>query len=247
MIAICYTGDKRHNTTLTLENHKKLIDEISKVGECTVYWFTKDTKKRGVCPYDDNTPDLSVEGKYRRGQGGAVQTWDFMNSVGRVKENIVIRMRTDTWFHDTAINVIVDELKEIISGNSDIAFFGSDLINGNVGKEREKIFVDTQHITKIQDFVIIADKTKILSPSEVYEKIDQTHPKKRRSGNKIFRYCIPQGAKAYTILCKIYLIRAYYETEPDELSIFKDYLDSYGSPDAHEELRQAHRWLRKSL
>lgn len=247
MIAICYTGDKRHNLSLTLQNHKKLIDKLSEIAECKVYWFTKDTTERGNCPYDDNSPDLSVDGKYRRGQGGAVQTWDFMNSISKVEENIVIRMRSDTWFQETAIDVIFNELKEVVSGNTDIAFFGSDLINGNVGKEFEKIFLDPMHINKIQDFIIIADKTKILSPDEVYSKIELTHPKKRRSGNKIFRYCIPPGAKAYTILCKIYLIRKFYDSDPPELTIFKDYLDSYGNPDEYEELRQAHRWLRKML
>lgn len=246
MIALCYTGDKRHNTDLTLANHAKLINELSKLGECKTYWFIKGTKARGVCPYDEGDPDKSKEGVYRIGQGGAIQTWDFMNSISNVPEKIVIRMRTDTWFHSTAIDVIVNEVKEIIAGNTDIAFLGSDLINGNVGKEFEKIFVNPDHTGKIQDFVIVADKTKIRSKEDVYAQIDGVAPKKRRSGNKIFRYVIPAGAKAYTILCKIYLIRKHYESEPSEVSIFKDYLESYGTEEKYPELRVAYKWLRKN-
>lgn len=243
MIAVCYTGDKRFNYKLTFLNHKKLFDKLSEIGNLKFYFFTKDLPERGICPYDDNQPDLAIEGKYRRGQGGAVQTWDFMNATSLVDENIVIRMRTDTWFHDSAIDVISNELKEIVDGKTDIAFFGSDLINGNVGKEFEKIFLDPNHITKIQDFIIIANKTKILSPSEVYERIEATHPKKRRSGNKIFRYCLPDGVNAYTILCKIYLIRKFYKDEQDEITIFKDYLESYGTVSKVPELQEAYNWL----
>lgn len=245
MIALCYTGDIRHNIELTLQNHKKLIDELSKIAECKVYWFTKDRKERGICPYDDNTPDGASTGTYRRGQGGAVQTWDFMNAISKVPENIVIRMRTDTWFHQTAIDVICKEIKEVISGNTDIAFLGSDLINNNVGKENEKLFVDRHQTGKIQDFIIVADKNKINTPKNVYDQIEAVAPKKRRSGNKIFRYAIPENSKAFTILCKIYLIRKHYEYEPHELEIFKDYLNSYGSPKDYPELMPAHRWLGK--
>lgn len=247
MIALCYTGDRRHNVDLTLQNHANLITALSKIGECKTYWFTKDTTARGVCPYDNGDADKSADGVYRIGQGGAVQTWDFMNSINNVQEDIVIRMRTDTWFHPTAIDVIVNEVKEVILGNTDIAFLGSDLINGNVGKEFEKIFVNPDHTGKIQDFVIVANKTKIRTKEDVYAQIDNVAPKKRRSGNKIFRYVIPSGAKAYTILCKIYLIRKYYTQEPDEIYIFKDYLESYGSEKEYPDLRVAYKWLRKRI
>jgi hypothetical protein len=245
MIAVCYTGDKRHNYSLTLTNHQKLFDKLSELEKIKVYWFTKDTSDRGVCPYDDNSSDQSHQGKYRLGQGGAIQTWDFVNAISKVKENIIIRMRTDTWFHDTAIEVIFNEVKEVLDGRTDIAFFGSDLINDNVGKEFEKIFVNPHHVNRIQDFIIVTDKRKIYSPIDVIKIIDETHPKKRGNGNKTFRYCIPNESKAYTILCKIYLIRKFYEAEPAELDIFEDYLKSYGAPEKFENLIPAYTYLRK--
>jgi hypothetical protein len=249
MIAVCYTGDKRYNYTLTLQNHKKLLDQLSKLGKVNTYWFTKDSPERGVCPYDDNSPDESAEGRYRRGQGGAVQLWDFINAMQKVKETIVIRMRTDTWFTDGAIEIIENELKNVIAGETAIAFFGSDLVNNNVGKDYERIFVNPEHISRIQDFIIITDKTKIRTPQEMIDNIEKVHPKKRSSGNKIFRFPIIAGSNAYTILCKIYLIRKFYETEPSELDIFEDYLNSYADPmreDIRELLSPAYSWLTKA-
>lgn len=241
MIAVCYTGDIRGNQEIAKANHKKLFDKLSALAKINIYWFTKNTSARGECPYEENIPD----DRYRRGQGGAIQVWDFVNAIYSVNETYVIRMRTDTWFTDSAIEIIFNETREVLEGRTDVAFFGSDLINNNQGTDYKKIFVDINGVARIQDFIVVANKNKLRSKQDIYDTIEATKPKKRRSGNKLFRYIIVNGSNAYTILCHIFLIRKNYPSTPNDMEVFKDYLDSYSDPKFDELLKPAYDWLHK--
>jgi hypothetical protein len=55
-----------------------------------------------------------IKEELRRGQGGGVQVWQFMNAVRLTKNPYVIRMRTDNWFTEKSIEVVIKELKEIL-------------------------------------------------------------------------------------------------------------------------------------
>ena len=122
MLAIFYTGDVRHNTEIAYANHKKLFKEIEKIVPINVYFFTRDDPKRGVCPYDP-PEQIDHDNAYRRGQGGAVQVWDFLRGVQRTTEPYVMRVRTDLWFTESAIEIICNEIKELIAGQGDIFYF----------------------------------------------------------------------------------------------------------------------------
>jgi len=240
-LAIFYNGDKRHNLNITLENHNKLFNKLNELTPIKTYWFTKDDPERGFCPYEEgNIHDDKV---YRRGQGGGIQIWDFLRSCERTTEPFVMRMRTDTWFTDTSIEIILDELREILNNRTDIAYFGSDWIHENAGKINQKIQVINGTAPGVQDFVILARRNKLKPSNEIIDYINFLPAKKRRSGNNLFKLLIPmhqedglwvQEVNAYRILCQIWLVRKTYQNYPSDMEVCKDYIQSYILDDKSE-------------
>jgi hypothetical protein len=237
VIAVFYTGDVRHNQDIAQANHKLLIDRLSELAPVNVYRFTRDDPDRGSCPYDPlpDIPDPDVV--YRRGQGGAVQVWDFMRGVQRTQEPIVVRLRTDLWFTASSLDTIVTEVQALIDNEYGIAYFGSDWINDTIGAENLKLNVDINYDPHVQDFVVAARRDSLKSFEDVITHLDAVNPNKRRSGNKTFRYIIPdqlvgknvreQTVKTYRILCQLYLIRQDYSDYPDDTLVCRDYIQSY--------------------
>lgn len=240
MLAIFYTGDIRHNTEISYANHKKLFAEIEKIIPVKVYFFTRDEPERGVCPYDP-PEQIDHDNAYRRGQGGAVQLWDFLRGVQRTIEPYIMRVRTDLWFTESSIEIICNEIKELVAGNGDIFYFGSDWINQNAGTIHNKSNVHMDVDKTIQDFVILAKRDKLVPFDLCIENVNKVVPNKRRSGNKMFRYIIPidhisndeastirvQHSKSFKILCQIWLVRKTYTEPPTDNEVCKDYIQSY--------------------
>lgn len=241
-VALFYTGDKRHNLEIAKQNHQKLFDRLKNIVDINIYWFTKDDPSRGVCPYEEGDPNLDTV--YRRGQGGGIQVWDFVRSCERTTEPYVIRLRTDVWFTDSSIDVICHEVKEIIEGRSDIAYLGSDWIHENAGKIYQKLVVIDGVAPGVQDFVIIANRANLKPGQQVIDYINGLNPKKRRSGNNLFKLLIPmhqlengsyvQEISAYRILCQLWLIRKTYTAYPTDNDVCKDYIQSYILDDKSE-------------
>ncbi len=234
-LAIFYTGDKRHNLELTKLNHQKLFDKIKSICDYNLYWFTKDDPNRGTCPFEEG--NIHEDTIYRRGQGGGIQVWDFVRACNNTTEPYVMRLRTDVWFTDTSIDIICDEIKEIIKGNTDIAYLGSDWIHENAGKIFQKLIVIDGVAPGVQDFVIIANRSKMKPGNEVVDYITGLNPKKRRSGNNLFKLLIPmkvtedglyyQEISAFRILCQIWLVRQTYTEYPSDEEVCRDYIQSY--------------------
>ena len=242
LMAIFYTGDKRHNLEIAKQNHQQLFDRLRQFIDINIYWFTKDDPIRGACPYEEGDPNADTA--YRRGQGGGIQVWDFVRACDKTTEPYVMRLRTDVWFTPSSIDVICSEVKEIIEGRSDIAYLGSDWIHENAGKINQKLVVIDGVAPGVQDFVIIANRSKMKPGKQVIEYINGLNPKKRRSGNNLFKLLIPmttteeglyfQEISAYRILCQIWLIRKTYSTYPTDNDVCKDYIQSYILDDKSE-------------
>ncbi len=239
-LGIFYTGDIRHNTDLTYKNHKKLLEKIKRIIPFQVYHFTRDVPGRGSCPYDPPINQADPDNTYRRGQGGAVQVWDFLRGVQRTEEELVMRLRTDLWFTESSMDVICVELKHMIANESDIAYFGSDWINENAGLVNNRLEVHVDHDANIQDFVVLCRRNKLKDFDICIKDINEVNPNKRRSGNKMFRFIIPttlkdgyrtQHAKVYRVLCQIWLVRKTYNDYPSDHEVCKDYIQSYIADD----------------
>lgn len=238
-LAIFYTGDVRYNQRLRHQNHQKLFDKLGTMVQYKIYEFTRGDPNRGICPYDP-PGGLEPDTSYRRGQGGAVQVWDFLRGVERTQEPIVMRLRTDLWFTDSSINIIHRELEELLAQRSDISYFGSDWLNENAGAVDKRLEINFDTDTSIQDFVVLAKRECLKSFDQTIEHINKVNPNKRRSGNKMFRYIIPvleqehgriQHARVFRNLCQIWLVRQNYGIDPGDMIVCRDYIQSYIADD----------------
>lgn len=225
-ISMVYTGDLRGNHLWMARNHLPLIMELQKICQVETLDFTKESDKRGNNPYDHNEPDI----KYRRGEGGAVQLWDFLHAIENSDGDIIMKMRTDIWFEETAIQNIVEAVKRMINDELDAAFLGSDWLNGHHGQQCE--IEDMTTGTKLTpDFCIIVRRGKIMPTERIKDRIERTPQQKRRSGNKTFCWLVRDDrdviARAKMIFCRIWLIRKTYEDWPEDHVVVRDYIQSY--------------------
>ena len=232
MIAVFYTGDIRHNQIVARANHQHFLDALGEIDHYQIYDFTRNDPDRGQCPYDPPPEQADPDNVYRRGFGGAVQVWDFMRSVQRTTEPIVVRLRTDLWFTASSIKVICDEIKLLINNDADVAYFGSDWLNNSVGQVNLKFPVNIHIDPHVQDFVVAARRDSIKDFDTVIDDIDALNPNKRRSGNKLFRYILKmneldQVSRAHRILCQLWLIRQEYGDYPTDNTVVRDYIQSY--------------------
>lgn len=223
MISIFYTGDRRHNFDVMRENHANMIQQLSTLDTVEVSWFTKDYAQRGVCPFNEGGADDHL----RRGQGGAVQVWDFMSSADRVQGDVVIKFRTDIWFTESSRQVIMQHVQDILQGRMDIVFFGSDLVNDNQGQEHTVYDITPHDPARIQDFIIAARRSSLADSQQVIDRMLAMPPKKVRSGNKTFRYILGTNCRAQGVRCHLWLIRRYYASTPTDQQVCHDYIMSY--------------------
>jgi len=225
-ISMIYTGDVRGNHLWMARNHLPLVMELQKICEVESLDFTKNSDNRGDNPYDHKEPDI----KYRRGEGGAVQLWDFVHGVDNSNGDIVIKMRTDIWFEESAVMAVVESVKKIIEGDIDAVYLGSDWLNGHHGQQFE--IEEMTPATKLTpDFCIVARRSALRSSDKIRQQIADTKVQKRRSGNKTFRWLMTEGREmtgvTKMIFCRIWLIRKFYEEWPDDWEEVRDYIQSY--------------------
>jgi len=208
MIAIVYIGQRRFQET-TKQNHKKFLTELSKEFKIKIYDFIKDAPDP-ACPYD---------------RSGTVQVWDFVHAIEKVQEEIVIKLRTDVWFTDSSIRVVIQELKKIVEKSLDLAYFG---INLRHHYSAEYHMSNAQHEKKVMDFIIIARKNKLRSSQDIINSLSSTI--KEQSGNKFFRLLMTPDTIAVSISCQLYLVRQSY-TFTENWQIINDWVSEYRKTD----------------
>ncbi len=217
MIEIIYTGQKGFYN-ITTKNHNRLIKQIKAIDEVNVNWFTKPNNMRGICPFDN------TEGR------GAIQVWDLMDALTKVPNDIFIRMRTDLWFTPEAIDIIIKELQEVVSGNQDISFVGWMYKDWDFNQPFNKISTNGQ--SHIQDFVIIGNKSKLETFDNILSKLNGRPMSKSQSGNKTFGDIIKDRDKAFTVKTHMYICRKEYD-KINEQQLAIDYFDAYAKGKAN--------------
>ena len=242
MIDVVYTGDIRHNQKLRKENHSLLLKELKKLGEVKISAFYNGEGEKHFtnCPFNRGGRDAYWHpDNLRRGQGGGVQVWQYLNAIRLTNNPYVIRLRNDNWFTKSSVKVILKELKEIINGKHDISYFGSNWLEGNMGTEYQVM----TKIKGVEDFVIAAKRDSLNSYDEVMNKLKSIGVNHLRSGNKCFEF-ISNSKKKHKVLCRIYLTRQTYENYPNEKQVCYDYLISYcTSKDGITKMKPALEWF----
>jgi hypothetical protein len=202
-IAVVYIGQQKFDTT-SRTNHERLFELLRTKYEINVYNFTR--------------PGPSTEGPFM--SSGGVQVWDFLQALQQTQEDIVIKLRTDTWFTQSAMPVIMSELDAIVNNNNDVAFMGVDFTN-HYDKIHERI--DASTTKKVTDFVVIAKRSRVDTEESIITRLNGP---KHKSGNVMFKYILAPDARAVSVSCQMYLIRKDYDT-PDNWQVYSDWTSEY--------------------
>ena len=202
-IAVVYIGQQKFDTT-SRTNHERLFELLRTKYEINVYNFTR--------------PGPSTEGPFM--SSGGVQVWDFLQALKQTQEDIVIKLRTDTWFTQSAMPVIMSELDAIVNNNNDVAFMGVDFTN-HYDKIHERI--DASTTKKVTDFVVIAKRSRLDTEESIITRLNGP---KHKSGNVMFKYILAPDARAVSVSCQMYLIRKDYDA-PSNWQVYSDWTSEY--------------------
>ena len=201
-IAVVYIGQRKFDKTSTA-NHQALIELLRTQHTVNVYDFTRS--------------EPSTTGPFQ--SSGGVQVWDFLQAVKQVKEDIIIKLRTDTWFTNNSMPVILNELDEIVNNNNDVAFMGVDFTN-HYDKLHERNDATNKKVT---DFAVIARRSSLDAEESIVTRLNGP---KHKSGNVMFKYILAPDARAVSVSCQMYLLRKDYDA-PSNWQIYSDWTSEY--------------------
>ena len=192
-IGFVYTGERRFES-IGRENHKQLYNAISEFTAFNIYDECKDDRSN-----DEFT--LSAPN----------QIWDFYKALPKVKEQIVIRMRTDIWFAKSSIPHVINEILATQQGQRNFTLIGAELdrhYNNEYATYDLPEVKKQKRKTKTADFMTIVNRD-VLKPKEDIYKWLKTE--KSKSGNRLWQK-IRYGEGKYSF-GQIYLIRHNYRKE----------------------------------
>lgn len=210
-IALVYIGQRRFDKT-SATNHSKLLELLKTKYKVNVYDFTR--------------PGPSTEGPFS--SSGGVQVWDFLQAIKSVKEDIIIKFRTDIWFTNNSMPVVLSEIDEIVKGNNDVAFMGIDFTN-HYNKLHERI--DGNTTKKVTDFVVIAKRSSIDNEESIITRLNGP---KHKSGNVMFKYILAPGVRSVSVSCQMYLLRKDYDA-PNNWQIYSEWTSEYHKSEAAQQ------------
>ena len=205
MIAVMYIGQRRY-ASMRRENHQVLVSKLEQIAPVVKYDFTRELNQPSPSPWQ---------------QSGGIQIFDFLEGVEKVKENIVVKFRSDLWFTGSAMDAIVKEVKLVVDDMQDASFIGcnwKDYIGHTYTKE---------HISEkpwVQDFVVVVNKNVLKDKKEIYQNIESSKPSKRACGTKWFRSMLTTQARAYNVMSQVYLIRKQLPDNFDPWQVGYDYI-----------------------
>ena len=200
-----YIGQCRY-ASMRCENHQVLLSKLEQIAPVVKYDFTRDLDQPSPSPWQ---------------QSGGIQIFDFLEGVEKVKEDIVVKFRSDLWFTGSAMDAIVKEVKLVVDDMQDASFIGcnwKDYIGHTYTKE---------HISEkpwVQDFVVVVNKNVLKDKKEIYQNIESSKPSKRACGTKLFRSMLTTQARAYNVMSQVYLIRKQLPDNFDPWQVGYDYI-----------------------
>jgi hypothetical protein len=217
MIAVVFIGLARYTQT-TNQNHEKVLGILDKKFGIKRYNFYRNEPIVG-CPFI---------------RTGTIQVYDFIESLEKVTEDIVVKFRSDIYFTDTSIDVLVSEIEKIIKKENDLAYIGLDF---NDSYDQKYARFDARKVDKVTDFVIIAKKSLIPNKSYIIQFLHdcEKNPVVSSSGNYTYFVLINEKTKAAKISTQLYLVRKEYES-CENWQIYYDWCSQYKikSPFAYE-------------
>jgi hypothetical protein len=214
MIAIIYIGFDRFRD-ITRENHNRLFEKIKTVDDIKIHNFIKPNKRRPYCVYDEHDAR------------GAIQVFDLIWALNSIEETLFIKIRTDLWFSEDAMNIIVDELKRVKNNEQDLSLLGWHFHGWEFDQPYGKM-TTAESGKHTQDFVVIAKKETLDSQDNIFAKMNARDVGALYTGNKIIRDIVRDHNNAYTVKTHMYLIRDGITANSSIHDIVLTYMASYG-------------------
>jgi hypothetical protein len=199
-VAILYIGHSRFKD-LSLLNHKKLIDAISTKFKVTIYNFTQPILDRSECLFTSS---------------GGIQLWDFYTSIDKIKEDVIIKIRTDLFFTDSSITAIISELTQIAYYQIDVSFLGLGLLSEHFDSNiyEEKFYSYSYRKNgKVLDWIVIVNKKFISTKEIVFEDLTTGKSSRNGSGNYTWKLIVKSPLDTNVVCCHTALIRKLYKNE----------------------------------
>jgi len=192
MISITYIGLPRYQR-MTQDNHGRLINMLNEIAPVRIY--------NCLQPNFPSRHDLPCGGDV--GSAGGLQVWDFFKAVQTVKEEIIIKLRTDVWFHETSYAIVVREVQKIINGDNDVCYLGANIKHNF---DKQDLRYPAVNEKKVPDYVIIAKKSALRNIDEIRWRLHE-HRNDVASGNKVFRIITDNLNRSVSVNCHIFLVR----------------------------------------
>jgi hypothetical protein len=187
-----------------------LIEYIQSNYDVKFYDFVKQ-KNDSKCPYVTS---------------GGIQVWDFLKAIEQLEEQIYFKVRTDIWFTDTSIKVIIEYLDLIVNNKLDAAFFGLYFRKSYKDSKVESPF--DRPSKKVFDWVSISNKHAIEDPNIIFDKINKIQ-KKDVAGHLCFYSVYKPNIRAFNVSTQMYLIRKSYEHIPNNYEVYSDFISGYST------------------
>ena len=193
-IAFVYTGERRFEK-IGKENHRHLFQTLSE--------FTS-FKIIDKCKENRNNDEFELSGPN--------QVWDFYKAIDDVKEDIIIKMRTDIWFAKSSIPHIVNEILATKEGKQHFSLIGSELFNHYNVEYKTYSLPDVNipgksHV-KTADFICITKRDQLKTKEQIYNELKI---EKSKSGNRLWQR-IRKSTGQYSF-GQVYLIRDNFRQE----------------------------------
>jgi hypothetical protein len=219
-IGLLLIGLKRYaNTTRT--NHEKLFSILEKRYGVKIYDYYRETEDP-TCPFNNS---------------GQIQVFDFLKGMKNINEQVLVKIRSDVYFTNSSIDVLIQEIENVISGESDIVYLGIDFKYHYDSVHRREDARIT-HNNKVTDFVIIARKNKVANENSVMDLI-RIYPQ-ITSGNQTFLFIMSNFAIAKKVSCQMYLVRKDY-FYLDNWQIYYDWCMQYKNSE------KAQEWVKRNV
>ena len=207
MFAVVYTGMPRYGN-YTAMNHERMFHALRSNWPISIYNYTHPKINRSHYPNVEHTEILEV--------------YDLYQALNNVSEPCVIRLRTDLWFTDSSIDVMIQECSLIADRKLDVSFIGMEL-SEDYATDYKRYMVDKS--IKLQESVIVARVDKLQPDTIALPSLEQD--RKAVSVNRALRHIIKPNTQAATVHTQLPLVVDDY-VEPDDRQLTMAYINVYG-------------------
>jgi hypothetical protein len=207
MFAVVYTGAKRFYD-YTRSNHEYMFNQLRSNWPISIYDYTIDQINRSHYPQVEHAEILEV--------------FDLYQAIANITEPCIIKLRTDIWFTQASIEVMIQECSLVADQQLDVGFIGMEL-SEDYATDYKRHPVDKT--IKLQESIIIGRVKKLQPAKLALDGLQQD--RKAVSINRALRHIILPDSKTVTVHTQLPLVVDDY-MDAEDRQITMAYINAYG-------------------